>query len=50
MVLLTKLMGTVTPLILSIVVAVALRLISYRHKPSDYIAQDTNRKIVSWKD
>ena len=37
--LLTKPMGIVTPLILSIVVVVAPRLISYRHKPQDRIVQ-----------
>ena len=38
--LLTKLMGIVTPLVLSIVVVVAPRLISYRHKPQDCIIHE----------
>ena len=38
--LLTKLMGIVTPLVLSIVVVVAPRLILYRHKPQDRIIHE----------
>ena len=41
MVLLTKLIGIVTPQILSIVVVVALRLISYTSQPQDCIIQDS---------
>ena len=41
MVLLTKLIGIVTPLILSIIVVVALRLISYTSQPQDCIIQDS---------
>ena len=37
--LLTKVIGIVTPLILSIVVVVALRLISYRSQLQDHIVQ-----------
>ena len=37
--LLTKLMGIITPQILSIVVVVAPRLISYRYRPQDHIVQ-----------
>ena len=37
MVLLTKQIGIVTPLILSIVVVVALQLISYKRQPQDGI-------------
>ena len=39
MVLLTKPMGIVTPPMLSIVVVVALRLISYRLRPQDCIVE-----------
>ena len=39
MALLTKPMGIVTPLVLSIVVVVAPRLILYRDKPQDHIVQ-----------
>ena len=41
MVLLTKLIGIVTPLILSIIVVVALRLILYTSQPQDHIVQDS---------
>ena len=50
-VLLTKLMGIVTPLILSIVVAVAQRLILYTTQTQDRIVQRDRRdehKIVSY--
>ena len=39
--LLTKSIGIVTPLILSIVVVVALRLISYKKEPQDHIVHGT---------
>ena len=40
-VLLTKSIGIITPLILSIVVVVALRLILYTSQPQDCIVQDS---------
>ena len=39
--LLTKSIGIVTPLMLSIIVAVAPRLISYREGPRDHIVHET---------
>ena len=45
--LLTKPIGIVTPLVLSIVVVVALRLTSYRSWPQDSIVQETQNRSVS---
>ena len=46
--LLTKSIGIVTPLVLSIIVVVALRLISYRSRPQDHIVQESQTRFVSY--
>ena len=50
MALLTKLIGIVTPLILSIVVVVALRLILYTRQTPDSIVQETFVRSISYSE
>ena len=49
MALLTKSIGIITPLVLSIVVVVALRLILYNGRSPDSIIQEIGLQIVSYK-